>query len=79
MKELIRSTLEHATALDEELRLIREALGKSEGEQTSEAKTERQLDRWAQERGLGETIDTAVKHMANVLEAVKLVSAELDE
>lgn len=77
MKESIRSALDRAEALDEELRLVGDALGRFEGEQLSEAGTEKQLDRWARERGLTESMDAARRHMGQVLAELQWIHDEL--
>lgn len=73
MKKNIESLLEHAEFLYEELRSAGEASSRYKGEQLTEAKTEKQLDRWTRERGLDESIETAVANMAKVLDELRWI------
>jgi hypothetical protein len=78
MKEMLRSALEQAEALCEQLRRARDTLGRYEGEQLTEARTEQQLDRWTRERGLGGSMDAAVTHMEKVLAELRWLQSELE-
>ena len=78
MKETIKETVDQASALLETLERVRKLLGRYDGEQLNEARTERQLDRWTQERGTGEAMDSAVKHMTKVLQEIRWVQGQLD-
>ena len=73
MKDMIQRTLEQAEVLDEEIQRLKESLGQYEGEQLTEVRTVQQLDRWNQEQDLGDSVDTALLHMAKVLEELRRI------
>jgi len=79
MKNEIQLMLEKAEALDKELHLMRSRLGTYDGEQLNETSTERQLDRWTQERGMDEAINVAVTHMAKVLGELRWIYEGLEK
>ena len=78
MRENILKVIEQAEALDKELHLIRGKLGRYKGEQLTEEGTERQLDRWTQERGMDDAADAAVTHMEKVLAELRWILDGLD-
>lgn len=79
MKDIIQSTLEQAEALYNQLKSVGDKLDKYDGEHLTEAMTEYQLDRWTQERGLDESMEAAVMHMAKVLHELRWIHDELEK
>lgn len=79
MKGEIKTMFEQAESLSEQLQRIGGALGHYKGEQLNETNTERQLDRWTQERGLGESMDAAITHMKKVVEELRWIQSELEK
>lgn len=78
MRENILKVIEQAEALDRELHLIRGKLGRYEGEQLTEERTEHQLNRWTKERGMDDAADAAVTHMEKVLVELRWILDGLD-
>lgn len=73
MKDTIYTMIEQAEALLGKLKTVGKKLSSYEGEQLTEAKTEQQLDRWTQERGLDESVETAITHMTKVLDELRWI------
>jgi len=74
----ILKVIEQAESLDKELLLVRGKLGRYEGEQLTEERTERQLDRWTKERGMGDAADAAGTYMEKVLAELRSILDGLD-
>jgi hypothetical protein len=71
MQKAIRSALDHAREISDQLRKAKADLGFQRGDQMCEDKTAEQLDRWSIESKLGEGLTAALAHTEHLIQELE--------